>query len=184
MQAALDSLCEILIGLPMQEARDHAIIRTELAVRDIRQPHPITGIILPKNADPLFRVPSQLVNRLFEDYITSTGYRPIANFFDPGPKAAWKAMSPEEREKQISDVIVAHGPTVGLHNGEVHVVECKFPYAVTILFNDELPIPEKRKIALKLERLVREKCDPRLEVFCEEKKDLSKLRRQIEKANV
>ena len=180
MMAALDQLCEILIDLPVQEARDHAIIKLEFALRDANQPHPISGIVLPQNADPIFRIPSRLINRLFEDYKTSTQYQPASNFYDPGPKASWAALSPAEREQRVTATIVSHGAPLGLHNGEVKVVECKFPYAVTIRFQDELPIPTKRKIAFDLERLVREHCDRRLEVFCEEKKDLSKLRRQIE----
>ncbi len=180
MQAALDCLCEILVGLPVQEARDHAVIKLEFSLRDPRHNHPISGIVLPHNADPIFRLPSLLVKRLFDDYKHSTNYQPVMNFYDPGPKAAWAALSPGEREQRVTAAIVSHGVPLGLHNGEVQVVECKFPYAVTIRFQDELAISTKRKIAFDLERLVRQQCDPRLEVFCEEKKDLSKLRRQIE----
>ena len=181
MAAALDCLCELLVGLPILEARDHAIIRLEFSLRDPAHTHPISGIVLPQNADPIFRLPSLLVRRLFEDYLTSTtNYRPGMNFYDPGPKAAWAALSPAEREKRVTSVLAADGSALGLRNGEVQVVDCKHAYAVTVRFVDELAIPTKRALALRLERLVRQKCDPRLEVFCEEKKDLSKLRRTIE----
>jgi NifU-like protein involved in Fe-S cluster formation len=183
MQAALDVLCEILIGLPIQEARDHANIRLEFVLRDPEQTHPIGGIILPRNADPLFRIPSLLLSRLFEDYKTSTQYQPKMNFYDPGPKAAWTELPHEERAKRVTASIASHGAALGIAADEVHVVECKRPYAVTIQFNGNLSIPTKRSAALKLERLVRRECDPRLELFCEEKKDLSKLRRQIEHVN-
>jgi hypothetical protein len=182
MLAALDCLCEILVGLPIQEARDHAVIRLEFSLRDPGQSHPVSGIVLPRNADPIFRLPSILINRLFEDYKTSTKYQPTMNFFDPGPKAAWAALQHGEREERITAAIAARGPALGVQVGEVHVVECKRPYAVTVQFNGNLGIPAKRSMALVLERLVRKECDPRLEVFCEEKKDLSKLRRQIEHA--
>ena len=180
LAAALDSLCGILVGLPVHEAREHAIIKLEYSLREHHQSHPISGIVLPHNADPIFRLPSRLVNRLFEDYKGSTKYQPTGNFYDPGPKPAWAALTPAEREQRVTAAITSHGAPLGLHNGEVKVVECKFPYAVTIRFDDELAIATKRKIAFDLERLVREQCDPRLEVFCEEKKDLSKLRRTIE----
>jgi hypothetical protein len=177
MLAALDQLCEVLVGLPVDEAREHAVVRLEFALRDKAQRHPISGIVLPRNADPIFRLPSALVTRLFDDYCTSTQYRPAMNFFDPGPRPSWAAMSPEDRKTRVAEVFAKHGNTLGLHNGEVQVVECKHSYDVTIHFKDELPIPQKRKLALDLERLVRQHCDPRLEIFCEEKKDLSKLRR-------
>lgn len=182
MLAALDCLCEILSGLPVQEARDHAVVRLEFTLREARQRHPISGIVLPQNADPMFRLPSVLVNRLFNDYQTSTGYRTAMNFYDPGPRPAWAAHSPAEREQQLTAALAAHGNALGIGSEDVHIVECKHPYAVTIRFGDHLAIPAKRALALAVERLVREHCDPRLEVFCEEKKDLSKLRRQIEKA--
>jgi len=180
MQAALDVLCEILIGLPIQEARDHAIIRLEFALRDSEQTHPISGIVLPHNADPIFRIPWIMVKRLFDDYKTSTQYQPKMNFFDPGPKESWAVLGHDERAKRVAVAIFSHGSALGIAADEVHVVECKRPYAVTIQFNGNLSIPAKRNAALKLERLVRKECDPRLEVFCEEKKDLSKLRRHIE----
>jgi hypothetical protein len=183
MLPALDYLCELLIGAPVQEARDHAVVRLEFLLRDSGQRHPISGIVLPKNADPLFRLPSILINRLFDDYRTSTGYRPAMNFFDPGPRAAWAALTPAQREERVTQAVATHGPALGIPAKEVHIVECKHAYAVTVRFGDRLDIPAKRALALVLERLVREHCDPRLEVFCEEKKDLSKLRRQIEKAN-
>lgn len=175
--AALDCLCEIVIGLPILEARDHAVVRLEFALRAAGHAHPVSGIVLPQNADPLFRLPSTLVNRLFDDYRTATGYQPGMNFFDPGPSAAWKALTPEERKGRVTAALATQGSKIGLSNGEVQVVECDLPYAVTLRFGEHVSIPAKRGIALAVERLVRAECDPRLEVFCEEKKDLSKLRR-------
>lgn len=183
MLAVLDYLCEMLVGLPVLEARDHAVVRLEAALREPRHRHPIPGIILPQNAGPIFRLPSILVNRLFDDYLTSTKYAPGMNFYDPGPRPAWAALSPAEREQRVTDTIIAQRGPLGLQNGEVQVVECKRAYAVTVRFGDRLSLPAKRKLALALERLLRQHCDPRLEVFSEEKKDLSKLRRLIEKAS-
>lgn len=183
MAAVLDYLCGIVVGLPIVEARDHAVIKLEFALRDPHQRHPVPGILLPQNADPIFRLPARLVNRLFEDYLTSTGYRPGMNFFDPGPDPSWKALSETEREQRVARVLSDHHASLGVTPGQVQVVECKHAYAVTVRFGDDLPIPRKRSLALSLERLVRQQCDGRLEVFCEEKKDLSKLRRLTEKAN-
>jgi NifU-like protein involved in Fe-S cluster formation len=177
MPAALDCLCQILVGLPVQEARDHAVIRLEFSLRDPRQRHAIAGIVLPQNADPIFRLPSLLVNRLFNDYQNSTSYRETMNFYDPGVKPAWAALSPADRAQRVAAAIETRKSVLGIQEGDVHIVECHQPYAVTMQLGDRLGLPAKRKVALAIERLVREQCDPRLEVFCEEKKDLSKLRR-------
>jgi hypothetical protein len=179
--AVLDCLCEILVGLPVQEARDHAVIRLEYALRDPRQRHPLPGIVLPQNADPILRLPALLVRRLFEDYQTSTGYRPGMNFYDPGPRPSWAALSPADREARVAGAVAAHGAALGVQAGDVRVVDCRPAYAVTVRFGDRLDLAAKRELALALERLVRQHCDPRLEVFCEEKQDLSKLRRLTEK---
>ena len=178
--AALDALCELVIGLPIQEARDHGMVRVEFALRDPKQRHAITGVVLPLNADPVFRQPASLVARLFQDYQTSTQYRPQPNYFDPGVKPAWAALTPVERARKVTDAIAASAATLGLKPVDVRVIECNHDYAATIHFDGELTIPQKRAAALAIERVAREHCDPRLEIFCEEKKDLSKLRRLTE----
>ena len=180
MSAVLDCLCEMLIGLPILEARDHTVIRLEFSLRDPAHTHPISGIVLPQNADPVFRLPSLLMKRLFDDYLTSTSYRPGMNFYDAGPRVSWSKLSPTEREQRVTSVLESNAAALGLRNGEVQVVDCKHAHAVTVRFGNELALPTKQVLALSLERLVRQKCDPRLEVFCEEKKDLSSLRRAIE----
>jgi NifU-like protein involved in Fe-S cluster formation len=183
LPAALDCLCGLLVGMPVLEAREHAIVRLEFALRDLRQRHPVNGILLPQNADPIFRLPARLVNRLYDDYVTSTGFRPGLNFFDPGPRPGWQGMSPADREARVSQTLADNRDVIGINDGDVGVVECAHAYAVTIRFADAVPISAKRGLALGVERLVRQHCDPRLEVFCEERKDLSKLRRLTEKAN-
>src|SRR5260370_33555855 len=100
---------------------------------------------------------------------------------DAGAKAAWKALRAEERERRILAVFAEHGPALGLHDGEVHIVDGKHPVIVTIHFSDHVSIPEKRRISLSLERLVRDKCDPRIDDFLAEQKDLSPLRRLTHK---
>lgn len=177
MAPVLDCLCEILAGLPIQEARDHAVIRLEYALRDPQQRHFVSGIILPQNADPIFRLPLALVNRLFADYQTSTNYREEPNFYDPGVSPAWAALTPAQRRDRVSAALAAAPSALGLQPGDVEVVDCGPPYAATVRFSDRLAIPAKRVTSLLLERVVRQACDPRLEIFCEEKKDLSKLRR-------
>lgn len=178
---ALDCLCSILIGLPVLEARDHAILRLESYLRDPHQRRSVPGILLPNNADPIFRLPARLINRLFEDYLTSTKYQPGMNAYDPGPRPAWRAMSPADRQKRVNETLAAHGAVLGLGPSDLQVVECQQAYAVTIRFGEVVALGAKRSLALALERLLREHCDPRLEVFCEERKDLSKLRRLTEK---
>lgn len=174
LAAALDTLCGLLRGLPLQEARDHGLVRLEYALREPQAPHAINGIILPQNADPLFRLPALLLQRLFADYQTSTGYRETPNFFDPGVAPDWAALAPAQRVERVQAAL-ASAP--GLEAGDVEVVDCTPPYAATVRFGDRLTIPAKRALALRVERLARQACDPRLEIFCEEKKDLSKLRR-------
>jgi hypothetical protein len=179
--AALDLLCELAIGLPIQEARDHVVIKLEYDLRDGKHRHTVTGIVLPHNADSLFRLPVTLVARMYHDYQTSTRYHPSENFYDRGVSSSWASLSPSEREDCVSQAISSGSEALGLKHGDVRVVECNRPYAATIGMDGSLPVQQKRAAALAIERIVRAHCDPRLEIFCEEKKDLSKIRRELGK---
>lgn len=179
-EAALDCLCDLLIRLPIQEARDHSIVRLELMLRDPDIPNPVDGIVLPHNADPIFLLPERLVKRLYDDYLTAANYQPSLNCFDPGPGREWKALEPAARERRVVAVLSDKLGELGIHAGEVTVTDCRLPYAVTIRFSDSLPIATKPLIALRLERLLRRECDSRLELFCEAQRDMSRLRRTIE----
>ena len=175
LSSAMDCLCGIMLGLPLPEIREHAIVRLEHLLRDQSKKTPVPGIVLPKNADPLFAKAGSLLGAL----LAKAGATPAGkiNFYDRKPAPAWKAMAAEEREQACRIVADAHSSSLLGYEQGIRVVDAHRPYAVTVKFEGEAPVAQKRRAALELEKIFRAKCDPRLEVFCLEMKDASQLRR-------
>jgi len=175
LSAAMDYLCEIIVGIPLLEVREHAIVRLEYRLRDATRRSHVQGILLPQNADPLFGK----VRGFLTGLLRGAGAFDLreTNFFDPGPSAAWKRLLPEQRETYCQAAVdEASLPLLGYPRG-IRVVDAHRPYAVTVKFEGDAPVAVKRKAALALEKILRSKCDARLEVFCLEMKDASQLRR-------
>ena len=175
LSAAMDCLCGIMRGLPLPEIREHAIVRLEHLLRDKSRKPPVTGIVLPQNADLLFAKAGSLLDAL----LARAGAIPAGkiNFYDLQPAPAWIGMTAEEREQACRDVVDAHSAGLLGYEQGIRVVDAHRPYAVTVRFEGEAPVAQKRRAALELEKIFRAKCDPRLEVFCMEMKDASQLRR-------
>ena len=175
MAAAMDLLCELMVGLPLLEIRQHALVRLEHRMRHAAKKPPVLGIILPQNADPIFAK----VKILLDGVLHQTEVFSIrdTNFFDQEPSATWKALSSEKREAACQAVLDAEsGRLLGYEKG-IRVIDAHKPYAVTIKFEGDATVGVKRNAALILEKILRTNCDPRLEVFCLEMKDASQLRR-------
>ena len=175
LSAAMDCLCGIVRGLPLPEIREHAIVRLEHLLRDKSKKPPVPGIVLPKNADPLFAKARSLLIAL----LAKAGEPSVkkVNFYDRKPAPAWKAMEAGEREQACRVVADAHSASLLGYELGIRVVDAHRPYAVTVKFEGGAPVAQKRRAALELEKIFRAKCDPRLEVFCLEMKDASQLRR-------
>ena len=175
LSAAMDCLCGLMLGLPLPEIREHAIVRLEYLLRDKSKKPPVTGIVLPQNADPLFAKARSLLDALLAQADEIPAGK--INFYDQQPAPAWSGMSVEERELACRDVADAHSAGLLGYEQGIRVVDAHRPYAVTVKFEGEAPVDKKRRAALELEKIFRAKCDPRLEVFCLEMKDASQLRR-------
>jgi|GEM_PF-2962326 len=175
LAAAMDILCEIIIGLPLLEVREHAIVKLEYRLRDPEKNLPVQGIILPQNADPLFlNVGALLTGSLHKSEVFKVRE---ANFYDPGPSKDWIARSPSDREIECQHAVdSASNELLGYQKG-IRIIDAHKPYAVTIKFEGDAAVGVKRKAALEIEKILRRACEPRLEVFCLEMKDTSQLRR-------
>ena len=175
LTSSLDMLSELMIGLPLLEIRQHAIVRLEHRMRHFAKKPPVLGIILPQNADPIFAK----VRILLEGVLHQTEVFSIreTNFFDVGPSTHWIALSAEQREAACQAALDSESlRLIGYEKG-IRVIDAHKPYAVTIKFEGDASVGVKRKAALELEKILRTSCDPRLEVFCLEMKDASQLRR-------
>jgi hypothetical protein len=173
--SAMDLLCEILIGLPLLEIREHALVRLEHRLRDPAKTPPVQGIVLPQNADPIFA----RVKNLLSGLLAKTGISAVkeTNFFDRGTSAHWKSLTAEERESACQKAVDAASLSLLGYEHGIRVIDARKSYAVTIKFEGDAPVAAKRRAALEIEKILRKNCDARVEVFSLEMKDASQLRR-------
>lgn len=173
--SAMDFLCEILIGLPLLEIREHALVRLEHRLRDPAKTPPVQGIVLPQNADPIFA----RVKTLLSGLLAKTGISAVkeTNFFDRGTSAHWKSLPAVERESACQKAVDAASLSLLGYEHGIRVIDARKSYAVTIKFEGDAPVAAKRRAALEIEKILRKNCDPRVEVFSLEMKDASQLRR-------
>lgn len=179
IKALLELFCELIEGLPVQEAADHGIIKLEYSLRDTSRKPKVSGIITPLNADPIFAIPTQLIRKLYQDFKDKIGYKEGVNFYDPMPSAEWLALSEEQKIEKAQDFankFVASSPWKG---AEISVmsVQGQGDTRVFCSVQGELSPAEKAKLLLNLELSMRHNLERRMEVFVEEKKDSNSKRR-------
>ena len=168
-RALLDRLCALIVGLPIQKAADHGVIRLEYELRDKTMERPVAGVVTPEAADASFLLPLALVRGALGDYRSKTGYGETENTYDPQPSAPWMSMDGEARRKFLDGAI----REIGYSAKDVVVTAIEFDVRVVV----ELAVADKQRCLMALEAGIKDKVDARLELFLEEIKDINKLRR-------
>lgn len=173
--AAMDVLCGLILGLPLLEVREHALVKLEHSLRDPEQPLPVQGILLPQNADALFL----RVGALLQGLLRSMGawQKQEVNFYDPKPSKEWVGLGADGRVAACQKILDGASQRLLGYEKGVFVVDSRRSFAVTVRFQGDAPVATKRRAALLIEKLLRAECDPRLEIFCLEMKDRSEKRR-------
>ena len=175
----LETLCHIMAGRPMLECSDHAAIYLEHGLRDPSHPRPVSGIVTPNNADPVFQLPHKLVRALAQTYWNATGSSGPGgeNFFDPPASPAWRALSPEERLQRVQRALVDIRATLQLPDTAIASVTVE---GVTRVFLDlavDMPSAAKGALLMTLEAQLKARVEDKLHVYMIERKDLNKIRR-------
>jgi hypothetical protein len=176
-RAVLDVLCRLLPGLTVQEARDHGSVRLEHALRDPKAPSPVTGIVLPKNADPLFNEPGRLLRALTERYAAATGYAPGWNYFTTRPAQRWLGLDDEGRRSALAPLVAAAALECGLREDDVRIARIERVIRVTVAFHEDVSAAAHGPLLLALERRAHRELDPTIQIFSIELKDANVLRR-------
>ncbi len=176
-QGLMDAFCGLLEGVTVQEASDHSCIYLEDRLRDYSLEPPVAGVVTPENADPLFRLPMEIVRGLLEAYRDRTGYSDTENFFVRPPSDEWKALSKDEKILKLKGVF-DDVPYEGARSGGIlDIVEISDDFKVTVRFRAELESLKKQELLMKLERAAKANLDDTLQLSMEELKDSSVLRR-------
>lgn len=174
LQAVMVALTDLLPGLTVQEAADHGAIHLVGLLRETITARPVPGIVLPVCADPMFAWIEALLRRLRAGWDNSN----TLNLYDRALSPAWLAMTPAERMAKVAPVVADLAREQGLQDGAMVVVSADDLHPSRISL--QLPpvhADEQYRLLILAERVIRQKIDPRLEVFVEELKDKNKSRR-------
>lgn len=171
--ALLNALCSVCLGYTVQDAAEHALIRLENLLRDRARPRPVPGVVQPENADDAFHDLQELTRGLLADYARRTGYRIDMNTEEGPvnrPSSEWGTSTVPERIQRILTSIPERCTETGILASEVTVHAIAGP-RVTLAFLASAPQAAQQHYLTLLEAVLREKVDPKIEVFLDDKRD-------------
>jgi len=168
----LEGLCKQMLGKPILECGDHAVVFLEFELRDHSMPRPVGGIVTPENSDAMFALPTTLVRGLLTDYRKKTEFKSIENTYDLPISDAWRKLSQEERVKKIQSEIERHPLGEG-----VHVERLETPKRVVVGFREGITSADKQGRLMQLEDHLKRALEPTLQLYVEPKPDANKIRR-------
>ncbi|MGA2393113.1 MAG: hypothetical protein ABSH03_07175 [Candidatus Lustribacter sp.] len=175
--AVLDTFCEELCGLTMQEAAEHGVVRLEYRMRTDARQRPVPGIVLPRNADAMFDLPARLVRSLADVYREKTGRVFGENTFSRRIDAGWLHLTDEEKLARLNAVLQAHIRGLGLLDDDARVIAIEQQVRATIAFRESVAVQKKPRFIRDFERVLHAELEPSLQVFMSEVKDGNVLRR-------
>ncbi len=176
-RALLDQLCELIEGLPIQEASDHGVIRLEADLRDGSEQPPVPGIITPESAEPALALPLELVRDALRAYRERIGYQETANEFDPGPSPEWRSLGDADRRARLDRALADICRENGFAPEGVAVTAIEHDVRIVVDLTGELALGDKQSHMMTLEAGLKDMVDCRIELFLEELTDENKIRR-------
>lgn len=177
----LEGLCEIIEGLPIQEAADHGIIKLEHEFRQKSAERGVKGISNLFNYPPMFDLPRILMRDLYDTYIKKTGYRPGDNFYHPSVSQKWKAVPDQEKAVAISAVFQQLLKKKGTpYSGlplELHVMGIELHHKVNVGIQGDVAPAVRAKLYMDFETELRNELEQGIEVFSQNVTDHNSIRR-------
>jgi len=177
-RTVLDVFCDVLEGLTPQEAAEHGAHRLLSRLSSPGAGRPVPGICLPSNAGPMFARPLAMAALLYRACGLASG----RNAFASPTSLVWSGLEDGERRARIDALLESGLQEVGFPGGIVHRVGLdedilKRPIRVTITFDGNTATDAKPELTRRCERALRQALEPLLEVYVEELKDQSGIRR-------
>jgi hypothetical protein len=92
----------------MQEVAEHGLIYVEFEMRDSNIAAPVSGLLTPRNADPAFERPLQLVRECYVSFAQALGItEPERNFWAPRAGEAWAKCDAEKKKQELESAIAS-----------------------------------------------------------------------------
>ena len=176
-KGVLDELCRIIIGLPVLEVGDHGIILLENSIRDDSFKRPVTGVVLPHNADPIFRLPLLLTREILSQYRKAMKFNTTVNFYIAPAKIEWTQLSNDEQIYKLNNSLIEICEQFPFKASDIEVVKTNKTGKVVLKMSDNIDKKKVPEHLMHLEKAIQEKVEQTLRLYFEERKDDSTLRR-------
>ena len=176
-KSVLDELCRIIIGLPILELGDHGGILLENSIRDDSLKRPVSGVVLPQNADQIFRLALLLTRDILCQYRKTMKFSSTTNFYIAPAKSEWKQLSNDEQIEKLSHSLIEICEQFPFQASDVEVVKTNKTGKVVFRMSDTIDKKKLPEYLMQIEKEVQAKVEPTLRLYFEERKDDSTLRR-------
>lgn len=181
-RAVLDTLCDVAIGTPVDDAAEHGLIRALAALTDPDQPRGVAGISLPINADPAFLPVLQAVRAIRDDYRRRFPRPDAYNEFDLPPSRSWSETDAAARKTGLDAGTAAFIAAEGLQEHAIQVLRLDNdlhgrPVRAVVTFAEEIPPRDKPRLMRALERSLKVNVERTLQLHHEQLKDQNAIRR-------
>ncbi len=170
----LDGVCRFSRGRPVQELADHGAIWLANQMR--LSAAAVPGIRHARTLDPAFVWLDALTRDAAAQWRIKAGRTDFTNDYAAPPSPEWRAKGTDQQIALLNDLLSSLREQRGL-SGDAHVVDIEFDIRAVIFFADDFPAGQKALFLLAAERLFKQHADPRLEVYQQERRDASALRR-------
>ena len=184
----INGICEMIgelgINLPVLEFCEHILLKSIHQFINLSPAFKKSAIILPNNMGFEFMtinlVLQDLLKRLKDDKID--GKNSKINFYDKMPDQNWLSLSEKEKEYKVIQNIRNFEVESELKKGVINFLSItedldKWPLRITISLSDEVELIIRPKLLRVLEKSLRKNLESTLQIFYEESKDKSKIRR-------
>jgi hypothetical protein len=176
-RAICDSFCQLVEGMPLQEAAEHGVVRLLDRMRDPEQSPPVPGIITPRNAGAEFALVERMIRAIYAEYLAHTNHRPEWNRWNPRMPAGWVRLRKEEQMKLLTSIVALQLQDEGFTLEDAWISNFQSALKVTISFGPRVSSADKPDLLMRIERRMRAGTGARLEVYAEEMRDRNAIRR-------
>ena len=174
----VDFFIDNIINKSIQEAAEHSVIYLEHYLRPKIVEEKVKGIILPHNGGKIFQDLNKFLREIYTKYKSDLGIKDKINKEFTQISEKWMALDKPSKEKFVSKVLKNHvlkDLNLGENDIILNKIDLNFRITVELSYNFR-ERQENENMLLKVEKILQNKIDKRLELFTMEIKDQNKLR--------
>ncbi len=182
----VDLFIDNIVGKSIQEAAEHSVIYLEHFLRPKIVEEKVKGIILPHNGGRIFQELNISLRKIYSKFKSDLGLKDIINKEFTQTSEKWTAYDTKRKEELVNDVIknfVLKELNLGENDIILNRIEINFRIIVELSANFR-ERQENENMLFKVEKILHNKIDKRLELLTMEIKDQNKLRFKNLKKNL